>query len=186
MKGNAMRNVKIIKIVTACANVANKQIDDFGMDIWVESMMNMTDEEFDRALEFLRTCYREQRLPKITDVESYAKQQLAGEEESQRAVDLIAEAIIRYGYTNPDRAKAYIGEFGWKLVSEIGGWTNICSIESMRDLDFAKTSWLKTAKILHKRAALGIIDKKPELPKPSNQIAPGLELKDGKLRLVKG
>ena len=182
-----MKSEKAIKAVTACAAVAGKSIDEFAMDIWVEAFLAFNKEELERALGFMRGCYREARLPTINEVECFAKQKLSAQEEAQRSVDLIAESIVKFGYTNPESAKNYIGELGWQLVQELGGWNNLCAIESFKELEYAKIGWRKTAEILHKRASLGVIDYKPKLTEsPSHkEIAPGLSFENGQLRLVK-
>ena len=46
--------------------------------------------------------------------------------EAMEAASRITEAVSYFGYTNPERAKEYIGDLGWRIVSRIGGWQYLC------------------------------------------------------------
>lgn len=39
----------------------------------------------------------------------------------------ITAAITRFGYTQPERAQAYLGELGWLIINRMGGWRALCN-----------------------------------------------------------
>lgn len=39
----------------------------------------------------------------------------------------ISESIVRFGYSNAEAAKNYVGSLGWELVRRSGGWSYLCS-----------------------------------------------------------
>ncbi len=41
-------------------------------------------------------------------------------------ISRIETAIRRFGYTEPEEAKEYIGELGWQIVQFRGGWNYLC------------------------------------------------------------
>lgn len=173
-----------LKAIKSCASAANRQMDDYAIERYGEFFAELDNEQFARALKFIETCFDDGKLPSLAQIKQYAFALLSAQEDAQRCVDLICTAISTCGYTNPERAKAYIGKLGWQLVQELGGWVSICSIEGYKELEYAKISWRKSAEILHKRAAMGAIDYKPELPKPQD-VAPGLHFENNQLRLVR-
>ncbi len=71
-----------------------------------------------------------------------------GEDTAER----IEGAIKACGYTNPDGARSYIGELGWAIILDQGGWTSVCAVTydeliSMRRLwrDAARNRFIKLA-----------------------------------------
>lgn len=40
----------------------------------------------------------------------------------------IQHAISKFGWPNPDQAKYYIGDIGWKVVDRYGGWMRVCEM----------------------------------------------------------
>jgi hypothetical protein len=157
---------RIVSAVSACAEVAQRVVNDFGMDLWLESFLALSDEHFDRGMQFLRVCYKEQRLPKITDVECFARGELGGEDEAALVSDLIASAIIKFGLPNLEAAKNFMGELAWEVVQSVGGWSTVCAVESNKDLQIAKSQWRQTAKHVKQRALGGFLSSTPNLPKP--------------------
>lgn len=160
------KNELIVKMVTTTAAVAGKIVDDWGMDIYVEAFLNFNDDQFQKAMVFMREAYRDQRLPKITEIERFATGKLPKDEEAVHVADLIAKAIVSYGLPNMEEAKAFMGELAWEVVQQTGGWATACALESNRDLQVAKSQWKLTAKSVQLRALGGSLHLTPTLNKP--------------------
>jgi hypothetical protein len=96
---------------------------------------------------------------------------LAGNEYSQsprEKADVVAnriwDAIARFGWNNPDKARAYIGELGWKTVEMAGGWVGMCETSDIenKNIIIAQTRDLAMA-----AQSSYNVDRNKELPEAS-------------------
>lgn len=78
----------------------------------------------------------------------------SAKDEALEAANRIVEALHRFGWTNPDKAKEYVGELAWRVVEREGGWKNICKVES-DDLGILKAQWRELAAATLRRGASG-------------------------------
>lgn len=85
------------------------------------------------------------------------------EQDAVEASNRIIQAMTRYGWTNPDRAREFIGELGWMIVEREGGWRDLCERTTNDDLPILKAQWRELAKALRSRAEAGKLDKAPRL-----------------------
>lgn len=81
--------------------------------------------------------------------------------ESMEIADKIIGSIKAFGYNNVQDAYDYIGEEGWKVVVEFGGWRSICENElgivTLRKYLLEKSADLiKNQRDDHRREKLGI------------------------------
>lgn len=60
-----------------------------------------------------------------------------GEEVATR----IESAVSKYGYTNPNSARDFIGDLGWEVVLQCGGWIQVCNINSYDELPSLRKKW---------------------------------------------
>jgi len=93
---------------------------------------------------------------------------------AREVAELIPKAIRRFGYTNPDKAKEYLGELAWKVVESSGGWRVLCELTNEEDLPTLKSQWREYAKVLRNRAKNGFLDNKPRLVDDSITAIPRL------------
>ena len=70
--------------------------------------------------------------PTIADIReavANAVQDARGTVNAGEAWRKVTKAISDYGYYQPDRARAYLGEDVWRAVEYIGGWADLCTSE---------------------------------------------------------
>jgi len=77
----------------------------------------------------------------------------------------IENAVGSYGYMNHKGAREYIGERGWKVVEQLGGWTRVCDIESFDQMPSLRANWRKLATLDAKRVNTQGENKPSALPK---------------------
>lgn len=85
----------------------------------------------------------------------------------------IVQAISSYGWTNPDKAKTFLGEVGWFVVEREGGWEKLCARVNDENLPVLKAQWREVAKTKMRRALLGQTDAPPSLPRPITKQVSG-------------
>lgn len=56
----------------------------------------------------------------------YLRPELSPEAKSNEVASRIRSAIGKFGWPNPEDARAYIGDLGWKVVERFGGWQALC------------------------------------------------------------
>lgn len=94
-------------------------------------------------------------------------------DESQVAEDVagrIEAAIGRFGSTrDTDRVQEYIGEVGWVVVSQVGGWLRVCEV-TYDQLPSARRQWRELAAVVARKAQMGCVDTPPSLNASESKI----------------
>ena len=104
----------------------NKTLSKPALSMMVEDLSDLPFEEVMKAIQSVR------RDPKITQFPLPAKireiinptQSLDGI--ANETASRIRAAITKFGWPNPEDAKSYIGDLGWKIVERAGGWMYVC------------------------------------------------------------
>lgn len=167
----AQREAKIMQAVGAVAAATGKEVDEFGMSIYVEDLGRFEGEEFARILTRLRQAFRERTLPSVKELEDAALQRASGKNDVDEAVARICTAIRTCGTPNMSRAMEFIGELGWSIVQRYGGWAAVCAVESEKDLAVMRAQMKQTGESVRERASLGVLNEAPRLPAPAHQPA---------------
>lgn len=92
------------------------------------------------------------------------------ETEAIEATSRIFSAIRNFGWTNPDKARSYMGELAWETVERNGGWQNVCETCNQNNVGILKAQYRESAKTIWKRTFAGIDSNKPVLPKPLSKL----------------
>lgn len=105
-------------------------------------------------------------FPSIKTIREVLEPKADVDAEAILAANLIIEAIQKVGYTNPTKAKEFMGELAWQVVEHEGGWTDLCQGLLTREVGMRKAQWRDLAKSLQLRALKGLSGSRPALPKP--------------------
>lgn len=141
-----------------------RPMDDFVVRMYVDDLAPMTFSEAVEAMVNWRKNPRNKTVPLPAELKAISKPDLTDEQLALESVSRIVQAISKYGHTNEDRAKAFIGELGWAVVVREGGWPRMCAIENTRELSFLKAQWLKLALAVQAMAKAGKLNEAPRLP----------------------
>lgn len=82
-------------------------------------------------------------FPAIKDIRGKVSPELDPEMEATLAASRIWEAIGKYGYPNPDRARAFLMPLEWAVVKAEGGWVRICESTCETPGSILKPQWKK-------------------------------------------
>lgn len=92
-------------------------------------------------------------------------------DEALECSNRLVEAISKYGWCNPARARNFIGELGWRIVEREGGWENICrSVQSYDELGMRKAQWRELAAATLRRGERGADQTAPKLVDASHVV----------------
>ena len=77
------------------------------------------------AMRGMRRDAKRRHLPLPADVRERAAG--TGRCDAGEIAAKLCASIAKFGYTSPDRARAYMGEVGWAIVGRFGGWAQLCN-----------------------------------------------------------
>lgn len=89
----------------------------------------------------------------------------------------IRKAVSDIGWSQPEQARAYIGELGWAVVMRAGGWMYLCENlgVNMNTLTFYAQS-RDSAKALIESGGKGVYDQPIAIPEPKQNVIQMLNL----------
>ncbi len=71
-------------------------------------------------------------------------------------VGKIIAAVTKYGYTNQDQAKEYIGTLGWEIIKMQGGWPEVCRrLGDELPVGVAQAQWINLGEALIEGGRVG-------------------------------
>lgn len=103
---------------------------------WLKSCSKLGDKKAIPALsEIYKKAKQGYQIPSI-----YEFEQLANEETESNLLiaDKIVQAMSLFGGYRNDEAKKFIGEIGWKVVQNNGGWQEMCWSSNVKYVDVLK------------------------------------------------
>jgi len=125
------------------------------------------DPNFEDALKIaIKTLESFPTIAKMNEL--LGKKEISNEAKAKDSSDRIIGAIEKYGYNNWPRAKDYIGDIGWQVVENNGGWENMCEV-TYDQIPIVKAQLRDSCKALLEKAKFGDIHKPPSLPESNNQ-----------------
>lgn len=157
----------VIKELAISAEMYQKTISEMLMGAYLQELGKFNSEGICEAI---RTCRRELKsFPTIADIlERTPGGGNTDDQECLIAANLILSARSKCGYTNPDRARAMIGELGWEAVKRFGGWVYICEQPGNQD-GMLRAQLRETLKAIKKLHDHGKLDTPPSLEKSLRQ-----------------
>lgn len=110
-------------------NLDNRMLAVFADDI---QGAGLTCAEALGAMRELRMEPGRRRGPYPNELVALVREQPSTREQATQLAGRVWTAITFHGRTNPDRARAYIGELAWGVLEGWGGWAGLCA-ETMSD-----------------------------------------------------
>jgi hypothetical protein len=134
--------------------------------------------------DLIETC---DRFPSIKQLLAAMNPKPDHDAEARLIADKIWGAIERFGSlkSKQDLVRTAIGETGWKVVENMGGWRVVCEIASYDNVSTLKAQWRESAKALldiadidRRRDSLGLppSHERQALPKEAESVLDVLSL----------
>lgn len=89
-------------------------------------------------------------------------------------VNRIIAAVSRFGYTNSESAKEFIGSLGWETVQRFGGWKSLCENLTGQNEGILRAQLRELAIVVSKKSKRGELELVPSLPTPEAKEISGL------------
>jgi hypothetical protein len=147
---------------------APKEIDRDLCLIWLNVLKDFTDQQIKDA--FLKAATELTEWPAPATIKRLCQGcNKTDEENGQEIASRIEGAIIKYGYSSIDKARQFIGELGWHVVTQCGGWVSVCEVETDQ-LPSSRKQWRDLATIVSKNFFTNGDNLPPGLPERRNPV----------------
>jgi hypothetical protein len=103
-------------------------IDDGALAFYAEDLQDLPLTQVLDAMRRLRRQPGRRQFPLPADIRDSANPQGGSiQAQSNDIAGRISAAIGRFGYTQQETARTYLGELGWLVVCRMGGWRALCT-----------------------------------------------------------
>lgn len=83
--------------------------------------------DIERAFMTYRRSPKGHNFPLPKDLEDAIRPLITDDDVARDVSSRIIGAVSKFGYSSPDRAKAHMGELGWRAVVQMhGSWASLC------------------------------------------------------------
>lgn len=117
------------------------------LSMYADDLQTLSLQELNTCIKIIRTTSNYFPRPSVILEAARGNYKDHGIELSNR----IIEAMTKFGWSNPDQAKNHIGELGWKIVQQAGGWARICETSSDEQIPILRAQWRELAVVLLKK-----------------------------------
>lgn len=156
-------SIRIKNHLKALSEVYGKNLSDTTAIIFLNLLSKFSEDEVINALNL---CMSELKyFPTISDIVNRISPPVNEDSEAREAAARICEAIAKYGWTQPEKARLHVGEIGWYVVEREGGWQRICENTFSDNLPILKSQWRELAKSAILRNKQGLLNQAPSFEK---------------------
>jgi hypothetical protein len=138
--------------------------------MYTQDVEKLSSDDLARAAQSWRNNPENTRCPRPAQLIDLLNPTVSEQGEAVEVANRIWEAIGKFGWPNPVKAKEFIGELGWIVVERYGGWKSICLESNDAEPGIMKAQMRETAKSVAERARAGVLHTPPALPKPDQEI----------------
>lgn len=163
-----MSNLKVLKLlVLRNAAFFGEALPDAVVAMHAEALEDLDPQKVDWAYKQLIRTSKTRRMPLPGDVRALVcpEGNDAVMDDARDASSRIIAAISKYGHTNTDRAREYIGPLGWEVVQRQGGWLTVCQMSDDQLATF-QAQWRELAAVLRRKFERGLLSMAPGLGIP--------------------
>lgn len=151
---------QIKKLLIGLAEYFSRELTPGQLAMYADDLVDLDIEKLATAIQLVR------KQNKFFPMPSEIREAAIGSvrDEALEVASSIAAAMSRYGWNNSERARAFIGPVGWRVVEYEGGWENLCASVQNEEIGTRKAQWREMAAVVIKR---GVVPSK-SMPALSN------------------
>ncbi len=118
------------KVGTAIAFTAQYYGREFKKEVLAMMVSDLEDLSATAVLEALNAYRRDPKsktFPLPAQIRDLISPEINPEAEARELLGRVKSAITQFGYMQEESARNYIGNTGWQIVRDAGGWLNLCN-----------------------------------------------------------
>ena len=159
----------LMKIVFALGEYYDKKLTQSQLEMYAEDLAVLTPNELSFAIRRYRADPANEFFPRPAKLVALARPEDSDLDVGRVVAARIMTAIGKFGWTQPEAAKAFIGELGWSVVTLQGGWQSICALD--RDVLRGEQPRLRDLAVsVSQRARAGTLSLAPKLPESTASL----------------
>ncbi len=160
----------IAKLYDATCKSFDKILEPEVLKMQIEDLSDLHFEKIIEALHKYRLDKKNNFWPKANKIRDIILPEQTPETMANEAASRIRYAISTFGWTNPQKAREYIGELGWRVVERSGGWMYLCENHGVELSPLTYHAQARDlAKSICESEKLGLGDQPIGLPSPENK-----------------
>lgn len=161
------KELEFYKLIGGLAIIYGKELSKEAIQVYFNALSDMSIEDFRRSTSLWLNSPTGAFFP--TPGQLKATLSPSDDQLAREAVSRIIKALSSFGGAdNREKAKNFIGELGWSVVSREGGWEEVCKID-YANLRIAQAQWREYAASVLTQSRLGVLDKPPGLSQVKNK-----------------
>jgi hypothetical protein len=164
------KRVLIAGIVAGLAEYYDKTLSPSQLAMYSDDLSELEPQALALAVKRYRTDPKNDRFPLPARLKSMVQVQFDPDSEAAEAVSRIMAAIGRIGPYRESDARAAVGELGWAVVTQEGGWAHVCTLVTNENIGTLRAQWKTLAKVKYERARAGLTEA-PSLPDAQDNVA---------------
>lgn len=123
---NEAEKKQVTQLFAITAAYYRAQLPDEVLKLYAEDLSELTYAEASAAIGAYRRDPKNRAMPLPAQLIAIAKPATDPLAYGREVAGRCVKAIGLYGWPQPHKARAYIGEEGWQVIEEKGGWTHFC------------------------------------------------------------
>lgn len=149
------------KILVTMADFYSRKISADAISLISDALSDLDGQQVITALKKYMTGADSKFFPLPGQIRAMISPEASGDQLALEAANKIIEAMGKFGWTNPEKAREFMGPLAWEVVVRDGGWVSLCERTKNDDLPILRAQWRELAKVVSVRqkqaeqAALG-------------------------------
>jgi hypothetical protein len=167
---NSQERVKVGEFWIGLAQMYGKDIPQIALKIMLDAVSDISGNEIMIALEEWSKNSKQNRHPLPGELREILRKELSIDAKANESANKIRQAITKFGWPEPDKAKEFMGDLAWAIVIRFGGWQYICQNHGvdLNPLTFHAQA-RDSAKSILEQGNLGVLDKPIGIDSPRSQ-----------------
>lgn len=156
---------KITQLYAVTAAYFRQQMPDEVLKLYAEDLAEHPYDDVFRALNAYRKDPKNRTVPLPSQIIAICRPDVDPLAYGREVAGRIVKAIGLFGWPQPANARAFIGEEGWRVVEERGGWMTFCQQHGV-EIDPNAFAAQARDRIADQVKAKGVSQGLPALPAP--------------------
>lgn len=160
-----------MKLVFALGEYYSKQLTETQLRMYAEDLSAYAVNDISEAIKKYRCNPANEFFPLPAKLITLIKPHMDDKDNAIDAVNRIIAAVSRFGWTNSQSAKEFMGELAWETCNRFGGWKSLCETLCGENEGILRAQLRELAGVVAKKSMRGELNLVPSLPTPeTNQV----------------
>lgn len=103
-----------------------RQLDDTAISMYVEDLSDLALADVETAILKYRRDPKNKTIPLPAHLRSLVGAGQTPRDLAEATLLRVMDAIKQFGWCNPNEAKLFVGDIGWRVIAGMGGWRRLC------------------------------------------------------------